>query len=78
MVSVRNDNLAIGRISYEQEGRHSAAGLYFLLIRFDMEIADPKQGQTGRPENILRFKLAHRRPFQLIHQASGRLFIIDQ
>jgi hypothetical protein len=43
MVSVGNDNFAIGRIPYQQERRHGATGLYFHPVLFDMRIADPKQ-----------------------------------
>jgi len=57
MVSVRDDDPSILRIPYQEKRRQCLPRLDLVLVPCEMSIADPQQGQAGRPEDILRFEL---------------------
>src|SRR6266581_2919101 len=54
VVAVRDDDLAIGRIPYEKQGRERLARGDLLAIPLDMGVADPEERQARRAKDVLR------------------------
>src|ERR1019366_801545 len=78
VVSVRDDDSSSKRISYQQERRKLVPGVDPSSILLDMRIADAKQGQTGRPENVLGLELGGGCAFQSRDLPFGRPFVIQK
>jgi hypothetical protein len=78
MVPVCDHNFLLGRIPHQKQRGYFFPRLNFLLILFDVAVADREQGQSGGPENILGFVFRHLCAFQLFHPGLGGLLITKQ